>query len=34
MVFPEGFTYNRKNDICRTVRMNEKFYQSAAWVHF
>lgn len=32
MVFPKGFTYNRKNDTCRTVRVNEIFSRSAAWV--
>ena len=31
MVFPEGFTYNRKDDKCRTLGVNEIFYRSAAW---
>ena len=33
LVFPEGFTYNRKNDECRTVRVNEIFSRNTALVN-
>jgi hypothetical protein len=29
MLFPEGMSYNRKNDECRTPRINEVFLQIA-----
>lgn len=29
LVFPEGITYNRKNDECRTIRTNSAFLSTA-----
>ena len=33
MLFPEGMSYNRKNDECRTPRINEVFLQIAEQAH-
>ena len=31
LIFPEGIVYNRKNDECRTLRVNNVFLQNAEW---
>lgn len=33
MLFPEGMSYNRKTDQCRTPRINEVFLQIAEQAH-